>query len=193
MKIDFERHLGASGDGIDTHKWNTYQREYHIALRMANHQFDDLIIDPFARKCKWGHIRNDLDENMPTQYHLDGADFMELIATDLQYQYAASLILFDPPFSSSQAKKYEIGDQNLYAQSDGRIPRIGNASLQLLRPGGIFLKLGYNSNKPAKGLELVRVALASFGGTRNDVIFSHWMKVNFTLNDFSSGNEGGGG
>lgn len=196
MPIDFERYQGATGDGLNTYEWTAYQREYKKAQYLAGFTPSrEHVIDPFARNCPWGTIRNDLDPDMPTHYHMDAADFMEEMECKRLMggmDLPVGIVLFDPPFSARQAERYEVGDQNLYTTTDGRIGRIGASSVALLKPGGIFLKLGYNTVRPAVGLTLVRVAIATFGGNRNDVIFSHWQRMNYRLEDFSIGNERGG-
>ena len=137
------------------------------------------IIDPFARKCPWGTITNDIDENQPTNFHLDGADFLQL-----QGDQTAKIILFDPPFSGRQAEKYEVGDLNLYGTGDGRIGRMNQCMARIIKPGGIILKLGYNTSRPHKSLTLKRVSILTFGGTRNDVLISAWMRENRSLEDW---------
>lgn len=178
------RTRGGSYDGIDTHKWKSYQMEWDRAIRFAfgpGWDRRDRVYDVFARNCHWGDVRNDLNPEYDTDYNLDCADFLELMAE--QYPASAGIILFDPPFSDRQsAEKY--GTTNLYTAADGRLKRCGEAMKQLLAPGGVVLKVGYNSNSPAPGLELIRVHLVSFGGTRNDVIFTHWKNPNRRLEEW---------
>ena len=191
--VEYIRYIGNPGDGVDTHKWKSYKAEYEWAKRQTHDKFNESwryrllppderiahIIDPFARNCGWGTITNDIDPRWHTDYHLDGADFLEDLADQ---KIKAKIILFDPPFSDRQNEdKYEHGTSNLYCTGDGRIGRCGIAIKKLLFPGGICIKLGYNSNAPTKGLELIRLATVSFGGTRNDVIISHWINPNNSL------------
>jgi hypothetical protein len=55
---------------------------------------------------------------------------------------------------------------------------------RVLKPGGILLKLGYNSSKPSKNFDLLEIIVVNFGGTRNDVIVSIWKKNTTTLDNF---------
>lgn len=56
--------------------------------------------DPFAGKNSPATITNDLRENMPSLYHIDALEFLKELKD-------ASLdgILFDPPYSITQAKQ----------------------------------------------------------------------------------------
>jgi len=189
--VQYVRYLGGSGDGADTHEWKAYRLEYEWAKRQTHGKFNEIpeigepvahIIDPFARNCGWGTVTNDIDPRWHTDFHMDAADFLE----DLVEQgYKARIILFDPPFSDRQnEEKYEQSDSNLYSAGDGRIGRCGKAIKKLLFPGAICIKLGYNSNAPTPGLECIRLCTVSFGGTRNDVIISHWINPNNSLYSF---------
>ena len=184
--MELVRSAGGLNDGIDTHTWKSYRTEWDRACRFAwGHSWDSRtrVYDPFARNCYWADIRNDIDTSFDTDYNLDCADFLELMAE--QYPQSAGIILFDPPFSNRMSQdKYPSGDTNLYTAADGRLKRCGEAMKQLLAPGGMVLKAGYNSNSPVPGLELKRIHLVSFGGTRNDVIFSHWRNPNRSLSEW---------
>jgi hypothetical protein len=57
-----------------------------------------IIIDPWANNSKRGTIRNDLNPEMDTQFHLDALEFLKL-----QGNESADIVLYDPPYSISQA------------------------------------------------------------------------------------------
>lgn len=59
---------------------------------------DSVIVDPFARNCKLGTIRNDLNPEFDTQYHLDALEFLKTLKED-----SADMVVFDPPYSVAQA------------------------------------------------------------------------------------------
>lgn len=173
------RFQGGSFDNIDTSQSKYYQKSFKICSSLVKNM-DGSIIDPFARNCKWGTIRNDMDDSIKTvHYHLESLDFMKLMKTN-----SAKMVLFDPPFSKSQSKKYSVGDTNLYCTGDGRIGKLMKEIERVLKPGGILLKLGYNSSKPSKNFDLLEIIVVNFGGTRNDVIVSIWKKNTTTLDNF---------
>ena len=174
-----ERFQGGSHDGIDTSESTYYVRGFNKAL-LKTKDVEGEIIDPFARNCKWGTIRNDMDPSIKTvHYNLESLDFMKLMKTN-----SAKIVLFDPPFSDRQAKKYELGDTNLYCSGDGRIGKLCKEIERVLKPGGVMVKLGYNSSRPTKNFDLVELMVVNFGGTRNDVILSIWRKNTTTLHQF---------
>ena len=177
--MEMLRFQGGSSDGIDTSNSRYYQKAFDYVLKITQNLVGE-IIDPFARNCKWGTIRNDMDKNIKTvHYNLESVQFMQIMKTN-----SAKIVLFDPPFSPSQSKKYELGDTNLYASGNGRIGKLSREIERVLIPGGIMLKLGYNSSRPTKNFDLINLIVVNFGGTRNDVIVSIWKKNTTTLDDF---------
>jgi hypothetical protein len=179
MEFTFERFQGGSHDGIETSKCKYYVRGFNKALFMTR-SLEGEIIDPFARNCKWGTITNDMDPEIKTvDYNLESLEFMRLMKTN-----SSKMVLFDPPFSDRQAKKYELGDTNLYCTGDGRIGKLCKEVERVLKPGGLMVKLGYNSSKPTKNFDLLHCMVVNFGGTRNDVILTIWRKNTTTLEDF---------
>lgn len=178
-QVKIERFQGGSFDGIDTSECKYYVRGFNKAL-LISRAIEGEIIDPFARHCKWGTIRNDMDPEIKTvHYNLESLEFMRKMKTN-----SAKMVLFDPPFSDRQAKKYELGDTNLYCTGDGRIGKLCKEVERVLKPGGVMVKLGYNSSKPTKNFDLLELMVVNFGGTRNDVILSIWRKNTTTLEDF---------
>lgn len=177
--VRFERHQGGGMDSLTTHKSPYYKNTFKEALKLTNH-LKEPIIDLFARDCQWADITNDIDPNTKAKFHLDALDFIKS-----QKSNSSRIILFDPPFSSIQAERYEAGDTNLYASGPAKISKIYKNSFRVLVAGGVFVKLGYNSTRPHKGFKLHSLKIVNFGGSRNDVIVSIWVKTQKTLGDFS--------
>ena len=59
-----------------------------------------IIIEPFANTSKWGTVRNDLNPEFETDFHMDALEFLKMF--DDNY---ADIVLYDPPFSISQAQE----------------------------------------------------------------------------------------
>lgn len=59
-----------------------------------------VIVDPFANECKYGTIRNDLNPEFDTDYHMDALQFLQSLDDE-----SADLVLYDPPYSISQASE----------------------------------------------------------------------------------------
>ena len=173
--MKFERIQSGPFENLDTHTG----KGYPIAFRHAciNRTADWVIIDPFARTCPWGTIRNDLNEDMPTQYHMDALEFMKIMETS-----SADLILFDPPFSPIQAERYGEGMSNIYTNGP-YISALMTEIDRVLKSGGLLLKLGYNTTRHRPTFVLEATWLVNVGGNRNDVIITQWRKAQMRLDD----------
>ena len=160
---------GGARDGTATHNSPFYQHGFKWALRyLKRDSITGLILDPFARNCVWGDITNDLNPDFETTHNMDAEDFLKDRPAG-----SAKLILFDPPFSDRMDKDKYGGQGNLYASDASKIIKCQNNLKRILKPGGLVIKLGYNSGRPF-GLELVSCSVVNFGGCRNDVIMTIW-------------------
>ena len=173
-EVIFNRIQGGSSDSIDTSRSNYYKKMFKIASDLSFH-VKGKSLDPFARNCTWAYLTNDLDLNTTAKYNLDALEFMKI-----QSSNSIRLILFDPPFSSSQESKYEF-NSNLYASDSNKISKLYKECFRILKNDGVLLKLGYNSTRPHPGLELSHLSMINFGGSRNDVIATVWIKKQKTL------------
>ena len=82
-----------------------------------------VIVDPFARDSKFGTITNDLDETMPTTYHMDALDFLKMLPDD-----TVDMILYDPPYSSRQvAECYKKHGRSVMVAASPALPSIVNS------------------------------------------------------------------
>ena len=73
-----------------------------LPIKQLLHKYCDegkVIIEPFANKSKWGTIRNDLNPEYDTEYHMDALEFLK----QFENEYA-DVVLYDPPFSIHQAQ-----------------------------------------------------------------------------------------
>ena len=70
-----------------------------------------VIADPFARDCELaGRWTNDIDPNTKAKQNLDALDFLCTLNSS-----SFDAIIFDPPFSTRQADRYEAGHVNVYS------------------------------------------------------------------------------
>ena len=179
-KPSLERFKGGSSDSIDTSFSRYYQRALKITLKhISSELLKKPSIDPFARDCQWAKITNDLDPSKKAKYNMDALDFVSMFDSE-----SISMVLFDPPFSTSQEKKYEY-NSNLYASDSNKISKLYKECFRVLAPGGMMLKLGYNSTRPHPGFKLKHLMVVNFGGSRNDVIASIWRKEQTTLTQYT--------
>ena len=172
--MEFIRIQAGSCDGIDTHE-TIYFNKIWKSLNIGAGG----VVDPFARNCSISESwSNDIDPSTTAKYHMDAIDFMKIVPSQ-----SAWLVIFDPPFSPSQERKYEQSLKNVYA-TPGYVPEIMTDICRVLKTGGYMLKFGYNSTRHHPMLELQKGWICNAGGNRNDVIVTLWKKTMSTLNNF---------
>lgn len=141
-----------------------------------------VIVDPFANSCKIGTITNDLNPEFNTTYNLDALEFLKL--QDSNY---ADLVLFDPPYSISQAaecyKSYGKDKLDVHVSNMGYWGECKNQVSRILKPNGICIICGWSSNGIGKkrGFEMIEILLVPHGGSKNDTIVTV-EKKQLTLN-----------
>lgn len=130
-----------------------------------------VILDPFANRCKYGTVTNDLNPEYGTDFCMDALKFLESRENE-----SADLVLYDPPYSMTQAAEiyHSYGRERLEVSfSNMRYWKLCKDSIaRILRRGGECLSFGWNSNGLGKrrGFEMVEILLVSHGGSRNDTI-----------------------
>jgi hypothetical protein len=131
----------------------------------------EVIIDPFANQSSYGTITNDLNPKFKTDYNLDALSFLRKMKTA-----SADLVLFDPPYSITQAaecynsfgkEKLERSVSNMGYWGDCK-----NEVARILKPSGIALICGWSSNGVGinRGFEMIEILLVPHGGSKNDTI-----------------------
>ena len=130
-----------------------------------------VIIDPFANTSKFGTITNDLNPEYETTFNLDALEFLKTRKDD-----EADLVLFDPPYSITQAaqlyKKYGAEKLEINVSNMAYWANVKNEIARITKYGGIVVCCGWNSNGIGKerGFTLERVLLVAHGGSKNDTI-----------------------
>jgi DNA modification methylase len=131
----------------------------------------DIIIDPWANNSKIGTIRNDLNPEMDTQFHLDALEFLKLQPDNL-----ADVVLYDPPYSISQAaemyKSYGKDKLEMHVSNMGYWGNCKNEVARILKPNGICIICGWSSNGIGinRKFEMIEILLVPHGGSKNDTI-----------------------
>jgi hypothetical protein len=135
--------------------------------------------DPFARNCEWAYpYTNDIDFSTKACYHLDALAFLKHWDND-SFDY----VLWDPPFSKRQADEIYEGHNNVYTVP-GYVKQCFDEIFRILRPGGMVLKLGYNSSCP-QGFQIEKGYIVNMGGNINDVIMTILSKRQMTLEEWT--------
>lgn len=181
-------HRLTSNASLDTHETVYFRRGmnalysamFHLSPSPGVEHPGLQICDPFARNCSIaGQYTNDIDPDTEARHHLDAVDFLASLPTGF-----FDGVIFDPPFSSGQAERYEVGHQNIYT-TPGYIKEAMGEIERILKPGGLMLKFGYNTTRHRPTFDLCEVWCANLGGNHNDTIVSLWKKGAHTLEDWS--------
>lgn len=127
--------------------------------------------DPFAGYNSQAQVTNDLDTKTPTTFHLDALEFLRQ-----QDSGKYDGVLYDPPYSFTQARKYGNKD---FSKQDYWM-KVKNEVARIIKPGGKAICFGWNSNGLGKGrkFKLEEVLIVAHGGSKNDTIVTVETKLN---------------
>lgn len=122
-------------------------------------------VDPMCGKSVLCEIRNDIrKKGTSARFHMDALEFLKTIPSS-----SANGIVYDPPYNDRQGKMYTkefISYSKVTYWSD-----IRKEISRILRPGGICVQLGWNSNR-MPGCEFEAIYLFRHGSERNDTIMT---------------------
>jgi tRNA1(Val) A37 N6-methylase TrmN6 len=143
-----------------------------IAELLKEEIVGDYWIDPFSGNNSPAQITNDLVEK--AMFNKDALDFLKEFEGN-----RADGILYDPPYSITQARQYgkkEFSSMKYWADCKNEIARI-------IKPGGKAICFGWNSMGLGKnrGFEMTRILLVAHGGSKNDTICTVEIKSNPNL------------
>jgi hypothetical protein len=137
-------------------------------------------VDPFARGSSLATITNDLDPNQPAQYHMHAEEFADLLTAQ---GVVADVILLDPPYSYRQCievyksvgREWLTDDQ----QQVCRWSRLKDKLAMMLRPGGIAISFGWNTNGfgKSRGFEALEYLCIAHGSAHNDTLVTVERKI----------------
>lgn len=134
-----------------------------------------LWVDPFARDSIFNNrcfATNDLNPESNTTHHMEALDFLNSLTI---CGPIFDGVLFDPPYSPRQiAECYKQVGRAVHIQ-DTQISFYSNrknAAAQLIKPGGLAICFGWNTNGFGKklGFELIEILLIAHGSAHNDTI-----------------------
>lgn len=130
-----------------------------------------IIIEPFANNSKWGTIRNDLNPEYDTDFHMDALEFLKQFKNEF-----ADVVLYDPPFSIHQAQEcYKSYGTEKLKTTPSSMKYWGdckNEVARILKPNGIAICCGWSSMGIGinRGFEMQEILLVPHGGSKNDTI-----------------------
>jgi len=137
-------------------------------------------VDPFAGANSPAEITNDLNPNMPTQYHLEASEFLSKV------QGPFNGAIFDPPYSLRQIMECYDGFGKPVDKKWATTKfytDVKNLLAQKIKPGGYVICCGWNSIGLGKkrGFKLIEVLLVCHGRLHNDTIVTVEQKVQTKL------------
>jgi len=142
-------------------------------------------VDPFAGENSPAEITNDLNPQRNTTAHMDALQFLKQIKTN-----SAIGVLYDPPYSFTQAKEcYDSFGKDLFLDHDFSPTKMDywaackNEIARILKVDGICICFGWNSNGIGKnrGFEMLEVLIIAHGGSKNDTLVTVEKKFSYSL------------
>lgn len=128
-------------------------------------------VDPFANTNIIAEHRNDLNPNMPTDYHLDATMFLRLFDAN-----SVNGVLLDPPYSFHQiVKNYDgYGDRRLRLMTS-----VYDEACRIVKHNGYIITFGWNTNGCGKkrGCEKIAIYICAHGGSHNDTLITVEQKI----------------
>lgn len=127
--------------------------------------------DPFAGENSPAIITNDLRENMPTTHHLDALVFLKQIKSN-----SLDGVLFDPPYSITQAKEcYEGYGMDKLDTKPTSMKYWGdckNEIARIVKSGGKVICFGWNTMGIGinRKFTMNRILIVPHGGSKNDTL-----------------------
>jgi len=125
-----------------------------------------IILVPFAGTYRFDaglgrvYVYNDLNPDIKADHHVEAADLVDLYGEEY-----FDAIIADPPYTHTQAHR-EYNGIRVQKMTPWRI-----AADKLLKPGGIYIELGYNSTGLRKKIaEKIALGICCCGGGHNDIL-----------------------
>lgn len=142
-----------------------------IAELLKEEVIKGLWADPFSGMNSPAIVTNDLRPDMPTTHHMDALAFLKSLDSN-----SFDGVLFDPPYSITQAKQcYEGMGMELLDTKPTSMKYWSdckNEIARVLKPGGKAICFGWTSMGIGinRGFEMQRILLVPHGGSKNDTI-----------------------
>ena len=105
-------------------------------------------------------VRNDIDDSMPANYHMDAVDFVK------QTKQKFDTIILDPPYA------YRKGMEMYNGNYSSRFKQLADVIPSILNPNGKVISFGYHSTFMGKvrGFSLIKLCVFAHGGSQHCTI-----------------------
>jgi DNA modification methylase len=136
-----------------------------------------VIVDPFANINKIANITNDIDREMPTDYHMDALEFLKTLPNNY-----VDTVLFDPPYSPRQVSECykKVGKTvDMKTTQSSYWTTLKKEISRIIKPGSKVITCAWNSGGIGKkyGFEIEKILLVAHGGWHNDTIVTLENKI----------------
>jgi hypothetical protein len=151
---------------------------YPIRDLLKEEVTEGIWCDPFAGENSPAQVTNDLNPERKATHHMDALAFLKMQDDD-----KFDGVLFDPPYSITQAKTcYEGHGMELLDTKPTSMKYWGDCKTEMVRitkKGGKIICFGWNSMGTGKnrGMEMTRVLMVPHGGSKNDTIVTVEIKI----------------
>lgn len=160
---------------IFSRKWempnrNTFDIKCIKELIGKYHNSSLFSIDPFANKNRIASVTNDIDPSVNADFSMDAIDFIKSFDSG-----SVDFVLYDPPYSPRQVSECykKLGKTvNMQTTQSSFWGNLKKEVARVLKPGGIVISFGWNSNGIGKknNMKIVEVLNVAHGGHHNDTI-----------------------
>ena len=145
---------------------------------LLNRYVKGVWVDPFAGANSPAEITNDMNPEMPTDYHLDAEEFVKSIPMTNKLNG----VLFDPPYSYRQITEHykNFGRKADYKDTSYNFyKRVIDPLSKKVRRRGYAISFGWNSNGFGKvnGFKIIEILLVAHGLHHNDTIVTVERKI----------------
>lgn len=143
-----------------------------ISERLKQIVIDSSWIDPFCGLFSPATVKNDLNPEIPADYHLEAADFLEIIKNKSNNKYN---FIFDPPYSLSRVAAIYKGIGLKFKGKEnptGGFPKVRDLISEMTEINNLVISFGWNSVGMGKkrGFEKIELLVICHGGNRNDTM-----------------------
>lgn len=151
-------------------KWTFKIAEIKVLLK--KYSVGEGWIDPFAGMYSPAEFTNDINEELPTKYHLLAEDFVNLPEFENK---EFNGVVFDPPYSYRQISEHykSVGlKASQLDTSSNFYNRVMNDICDKIKPKGFAISFGWNTNGfgQNRGFWPVEILIVSHGQHHNDTL-----------------------
>jgi hypothetical protein len=147
--------------------------------------YNSKVLIPFAGEFRFGsldnnqYFYNDINKEIKADYNIDAIDLKDYFE-----KHYFDCIIADPPFSLNlfYAKYAKAKKEGTEATFRTEINKWKDTAQYLLKPNGIYIQLGYNTNG-IRNANKIALGICQIGSVHNDILILVQQKNN-TLNEF---------